>query len=145
MARSTSADGIGFRNLKKINDSMMCKHGGTKIGKSGEKCSNENSHGSPSNPNTHLLLSLGTRASVSSSSLGRKDFLLANLDSKIGTAAKRFGELSSKLMEKFDVIISAHANPKKGNAHRVWKVSSNHASTGTTCPPSLIDIEIRGE
>ena len=32
---------------------------------------------------------------------------------KIGTSAKRFGDLLSKLMENVEVIISAYVNPKK--------------------------------
>ena len=34
-------------------------------------------------------------------------------------------------MEIFEVIISAHENPKKGNIHAVWKGSITHAATGT--------------
>ena len=66
---------------------------------------------------------------MSSDALGRKDVLLINLDSKIGTTAKIFGESLSKLMEKFDVVISAYTNPKKGNTHGVRNGSSTHEPT----------------
>ena len=76
MARSTNIDDIGFRNLKKNADSILCKHDDTKMDKSGEKCSNKNLHCNPTNPHTRLFLSLGSHVSMNSDALGRKDFYL---------------------------------------------------------------------
>ena len=53
-----NADGIGFRNVKKNNYLMLCKHDDTEMCKAGEKCSNKNSHGHPKNPNTCLFKSM---------------------------------------------------------------------------------------
>ena len=102
--------------------------------KSGEKRSNKKSCGSPNNPNMCLFLGLGMNNYMISNDLGRKDFSLSSLGSKIGTAAKRLGEPLSKLMEKFEVVISSCTNPKKGNTHGVRKGSSTNAATGTTRP-----------
>lgn len=99
MERSINIDDIGFRNLKKNNDLTQCKYDDTKMDKAGEKCSNNNLHGHPKNPNMCLFLSLGTHMSMSSDSLRRNFFLLVCVGSKIGTAAKRFVELLSKLSD----------------------------------------------
>ena len=48
-------------------------------------------------------------------------------------------------MENFEVIISAHESPKKGKIHRVRKGISTHECAGTTCPPSLTPISLRGK
>ena len=87
MARSINLDDIGFRNLKKTNDSMQCRHDDTKMDKAGEKCSNKNFLENHKNPSACLFLSLGTRISMSSDDLGRNDFLFTCLGSKIGTSA----------------------------------------------------------
>ena len=62
------------------------------------------------------------------------------LESKIGTAKKRFGELLLKLLEKYELIISSNMKWKKANTYRVQKESSTDEATGTNYPSSLISI-----
>ena len=54
------------------------------------------------------------------------------LESKIGNAMKRFGELLLKLMKKYKLIISSYKNLKKVNTYELQKESSTYAAIGIT-------------
>ena len=56
VSRSININDIGFINLKKNNDLTQCKHDDAKMDKAREKCSNNNLHGNPKNPNACLFL-----------------------------------------------------------------------------------------
>ena len=55
MARSTSIDDIGFRNLHKHTDSIVAKYDQTKKDKAGDKCTDKNLCANPENPCTCLF------------------------------------------------------------------------------------------
>ena len=71
---------------------------------------------------------------MNSEALGRKDFLLVSLVSKLANTAKTFGDMLAKHMEIFEVIVSAYTNPRKENIDIIFKESITYVAAGTTCP-----------
>ena len=145
MARSITIDDLGFRNIHKNLDSIVCNYDQTKKDKAGDKCADKNLHANPENPNICLFLALGLYFSLESVALGMKDFLFIEFGSSLGSAAKRFNSNLGKIIECYEEIVSGYINASRGNSHGIRKGSSTHATSGTTLTPSLISIALRGE
>ena len=145
MARSINIDCIGFSNFKRGTDSIIVKYDETKADKAGENCHNKNLYANPSDPTVCLFVAFGLYCASESSSLALMRNLFLPLGSKIGRGAEKFCHHLGKIVEQYDDIVSSFIRCDRANSHGIRKGGSVHASSGTTCPPSLVSVALRGE
>lgn len=145
MARSISIESLGFRNLRKGNNLIQCRHDETKSEKSGDKVSIKNLFVNPENPSIYLFLSFSIYIAMESVSLSQTDFLFIKHRSKLGAGAKIFKDFLEKITQKYEDEVMCHIRPERSGYHGVKKGSSTYATTGAISPPSLISIYLRGE
>ena len=145
MARSILIGDISFRNIHKNYNSIVCKYDQTKKDKAEDKCAEKNLHANSKNPNICSFLAQGIYFSLESVSLGMKDFLFIEFESKLGSAAKRFNKSLGKIIESYEEINSGSINVSKGNSHDIRKGCSTYATSGTTLTLSLISVALREE
>ena len=131
IARSISIDDLGFRNIHKNLNSIVCKYDQRKKDKAGDKCTDKNLCANHKNPNICLFLALGLFFSLESVALGMKYFLFIEFGSSAGSAAKRFNSNLGKIIECYEEIASGYINASRGNSHGIRKGSSTYAASGT--------------
>ena len=71
--------------------------------------------------------------------------LFIAVGSKIGRSAEKVFHHLGQIVEKFEDCISCFIRCDRANLHGIIKGGSRHASSGTTCLPSLVSISLRGE
>ena len=145
MARSINIDCIGFSSFKRGTDSIIVKYDDTKADKTGENCNNKNLYANPSDPTVCLFLSFGLYCASESSSLALMRNLFIAVGAKLGRGAETFCHHLGLIVEKFEDCVSCFIRCDRANSHGIRKGGSRHASSGTTCPPSLVSVALRGE
>ena len=145
MARSIDIDCIGFSNFKRGTDSIIVKYDKTKVDKTGENCNNKNLYANPSDPTVCLFLAFGLYCASESSSLALMRNLFIPVGAVLGRGAEIFCHHLGKFVGNFEDIVSAFIRCDRVNSHGIRKGVSRHASSGTTCPPSLVYVALQGE
>ena len=64
---------------------------------------------------------------------------------KLGTAAHRFCNSLQKLIENYAEVVDGYVCSTHTNTHGIRKGSATYSTSGTTVPPSLISVALRGE
>lgn len=145
MARSISIDHIGFTNMKRGTDSIIVKYDETKSDKTGERCTNKNVYANPTDPSICFFTALGIYCSYESVSLSTREGIFLKENAKLGTAAHRFCNSLQKLIENYAEVVDGYVRSTHTNTHGIRKGSATYSTSGTTVPPSLISVALRGE
>lgn len=145
MARSINIDCIGFSNLKRGSDSIIVKYDETKSDKTGETCSNKHIYGNPADPVVCVFLALGLYSAIEHVSLATRNSLFLKAGATLGSAAKNFCNRLASVIKKYSDIVASHIRCDRANVHGIRKGGSRHATSETTCPPSLVSVALRGE
>ena len=145
MARSINIDCIGFSNLKRGTDSIMVKYDDTKSDKAGENCTNKNLYANPHDPVVSVFLALGLYCSMEEVSLASRNSLFLKDGAPIGSAAHNFCNRLAAVIKKYSEVVANYIRCERANSHGIRKGGSRHATSGTTCPPSLVSVALRGE
>lgn len=145
MARCASIDALAFHNFSLGSDSIKCKYDDAKANKDGEKLSEKNIFANPYDYKQCWWTAFGVYCCIESSKLTKDEKLFLNAGAKLGTASSRYQEQLLGLMKKKKDIVSQHIRWDHANAYGLRKGSATHATSGTTCTPSLPSIARRGE
>ena len=145
MARSINIDCVGFSNMRRGTDSLVIKYDDTKADKAGENCHNKNLYANPKDPVVCVFLAIGIYCAMEHKSLENKNCLFLSADAELGNAAQRFCSKLSTVIQKYTDIVASYIRFDRANTHGIRKGGSRHACAGTTCPPSLVSVALRGE
>ena len=88
-----------------------------------------------------MLFCLGDEEWYDSSKL----YIFINKGSKIGTAAGRYCSKMKEFVNVMESRIKEYIRPDHLNSYRLRKESATHATSGTTVPPPLTSVFLRGE
>ena len=145
MARSISIDHIGFANMKRGTDSIIVKYDESKSDKAGEKFTNKNIYANPIDPSICFFTALRIYCSYESVLLISREGIYLKENSKLGNAAHGFCNSLQKLIENYSEIMNGYVHSSRTDTHGIRKGSATYSTSGTTVPPSLISVVLRGE
>ena len=131
--------------LKKRTDSIVVNYDDTKADKAGENCHNKNLYANPQDPVVCVFLALGIYCAMEQKSLEETNTLFLPRNADLGNEAKRFCSKLSSVIQKYADIVESYIRFDRENTHGIRKGGSRHACVGTTCPPSLVSLALRGE
>ena len=150
MGRCVNVAPLGFRNLKnnEAPDSIVIEYDDNKNDKTGENISPKNCYANPLKPDICMFLALGCYLCVNRDMFDRADDKIfrkngsdkSSTDTYCKALKKVIHAKESRLQTIYQFVREGHFHP-----HGTRKGSVTHVATGTTEPPSLPSMLLRGE
>ena len=146
LARSVNVEPLSFRNFKVFEDNIQVKYDKNKSDQGGENTTVKHVYANPTNPFICPFLSMGIYLCLNATRYVESAFIFrrsSNEKDKVSSASYccQLKELINKKME----VVTSYIRISHANAHGWRKGGATHATSGTTCPPSIPSVARRGE
>ena len=143
MARSISVDPLALHNMQLGVDCIVFQHDSTKADQEGEKTYKKHVYGNPLSPSVCVLTAMGIWFALEQDSIAESERFFLRGNAKKGSASGRYCEQLVKLLDGKRELVDSFV--VKTGAHGTRKGAAVHVTSGTTCPPPVSSVALRGD
>ena len=138
LARSVNEEPLSFHNFKVFEDNVQLKYDKNKSDQGGQNTTTKHIYANPTNPFICPFLAMGIYLCLRASRYVDSEFLFRRSckEKEKVAYASYFSQLKELINKKMEVF-SSYIRMTHANAHGWRKGGDTHATSGTTCPPSV--------
>ena len=145
MARAVNIGALAYHQFSTSDDNIQIKYDKSKKDQLGEKCNDKHIYANPYDPLVCPFLSLGIWFAHDVERLSNQHSLFGYDSTHEKAAQQTYCNQLSEIVKSHSCEVKQYVREKHMNAHGLRKGLATHATSGTTCPPSLPSICNRGE
>ena len=147
MSRCVNIDDLQLGNISMGTDSAIIEFDSTKMDKKGEKTTPKNIYANPFDHHVCVFTALGCYFCLNDEqwSTSSKKYIFIHKAAKAGSASSRYCHKIRDLVSVLSDKLKEFIRPDHCNPYGLRKGSATHATSGTTAPPPITSIFMRGE